>query len=120
MYSNGNGSGHGYPRDNKDMVSHYQPMCNKGFKKEHLSKCHKEQATDVNHCIAICQAKSAHLTLAANVKVGDVANILICVAVEFNQKSQDGNCNYMVAPENKPCKESYLEEKKDCYTFMRQ
>ncbi|KAH7156711.1 hypothetical protein EDB81DRAFT_945127 [Dactylonectria macrodidyma] len=117
---NGPKSGSGYhTRSGKEVFTHYQPICSKGFKQKHLKKCHKEQATDVNHCLAACQAKGALLTLAADVRVGDVANIQVCVAVEFNQKAQDGNCRYLVAPENKPYKESYLEPKDDSYTFIR-
>ncbi|KAH7122180.1 hypothetical protein B0J13DRAFT_456363 [Dactylonectria estremocensis] len=117
---NGHKTSSGYhTRGSKEVFTHYQPICSKGLKQEHLSKCHTEQATDVNHCLAICQAKGTLLTLAADVKVGDVANIQVCIAVEFNQRAQGGNCRYLVAPENKPCKESYLEPKEDCYTFIR-
>ncbi|KAI5459116.1 hypothetical protein BGZ63DRAFT_455942 [Mariannaea sp. PMI_226] len=115
--SNGN---NGYESSSKQHYNtHYQPLCNMGLKKEYLKDCEKEHAHDVNHCLAICQARGALLTLDANVKVSDIAHIHVCLAVEFDEKAQDGNCRYLVGPETKPCEHSHLEHKDDCYAFIR-
>ncbi|KAM5379354.1 hypothetical protein ACJZ2D_004052 [Fusarium nematophilum] len=103
----------------KDLSSHYQPICSKGFKQQYVHRTSKQHAYDVNHCLAICQAQGAILTLKADAKVGDVAHIFVCAAVEFDQNAADGNCHYMISPETEPCEEEYLEEKDDCYTFVR-
>lgn len=102
-----------------DMMSHYQPICKKTFKKEKRDKAHHCQANDVNHCLAICNAESALLTINADVQVGDVADIMLCAAIEFDESQNEDNCHFFVAPEHEPCSEDDLEDSDDCYTFFR-
>lgn len=106
-------------KDHDSMLSHYQPICQKGFKKEHRDKAHHCQASDVNHCLAVCNAESALLTINADVKVGDLAEILLCVAIEFDQSAEGDNCHFFVAPEHEPCTDDHLEDSDECYTFFR-
>jgi len=115
--SNGNGGnkpGHSHGHH----LSHYQPMCGKAIKpkpgRDHTDSCH---ARDVNHCLAICHSKSALLTLEAN--VADI--ILICAAIQFDDHKSDSedNCHFFSAPEHQPCEEDEMEDKDDCYTFVR-
>ncbi|CAM1504827.1 Fc.00g024180.m01.CDS01 [Cosmosporella sp. VM-42] len=119
----GNGNGSNGGNKNRDQyLSHYQPICKKAFKPEHRDRASTHHAADVNHCLAICHQESALVTLRADVKVGDVAKILVCAAIEFDQHAQDNNnnnCRYIIAPENEPCEDDYLEHNENCYTFVR-
>ncbi|KAI6784633.1 uncharacterized protein J7T54_006678 [Emericellopsis cladophorae] len=123
--SNGNGNGNGNNNGGQKPghshghhLSHYQPMCGKAIKpkpgRDHTDSCH---ARDVNHCLAICHSRSALLTLEAN--VADI--ILICAAIQFDDHKSDSedNCHFFSAPEHQPCEEDEMEDKDDCYTFVR-
>lgn len=118
----GKGSDSGNGDDDNDdphYLSIYQPVCKKAFKKGDRDHAHKCHAQDANHCLALCHSKGALLTLEADAEVGDIANIHVCAAVEFNNKSQGDNCHYFVAPEHEPCHDEQLEDNDDCYIFVR-
>lgn len=100
-------------------LTHYQPICKKTFKKEYMDGAHCKHAEDVNHCLAICQAEGALATIQADVKVGDVANIQVCAAIVFTENTDGDNCHYVVAPEDNPCEEDYLEDNDYGYSFVR-
>ena len=114
-----NGKGNNGKGNNGGYLSHYQPLCNKGFKKPHSDHAKKCHAKDVNHCLAICHSQSALLTIQADAKVGDIANIQLCAAIEFNSSEGGDNCRYFVAPETEPCHDEQLEENEHCTTFVR-
>lgn len=123
--NNGNGGSGSEVQDGNDnhhdpyYLSLYQPVCKKGFKKEHRDAAEHCHAQDANHCLAICHSRGALLTIEADAQVGDVANILLCAAVEFDNSESGDNCHYYVAPETEPCHDDQLEEKENCYTFVR-
>lgn len=104
-------------RDN--YITHYQPICGKGFKKEHRDASDACHATDVNHCLSLCQSKAALATINAKVAVGDIANIQVCAAIEFNSNEAGDNCHYITGPETEPCHDDQLEPVEDCTAFVR-
>lgn len=101
------------------FLSHYQPICKKAFKKEHRKKATGCHAQDANHCLAICHSQAALLSVDADVKIGDIANIQLCAAIEFDNSDAGDNCRYYVAPETEPCQDDQLEDSDSCYTFFR-
>jgi len=119
---NCNNNGHCKPTTRPhypSLITHYQPICSKGFRKTHRDGAEKCHAEDVNHCLAICHSKSALVTIDADVQVGDVANIQLCAAIVFDKSADGDNCHYFVAPETEPCHEEELEEDENCVAFIR-
>jgi hypothetical protein len=101
------------------FLTHYQPICKKGFRTGHRDNAEKCHARDVNHCLAICHSRAALLTIEAGVKAGDLANALLCAAVEFDKSVDGENCRYFVAPESKPCHDDELVENENSVSFIR-
>lgn len=101
------------------FLTHYQPICKKGFRTGHRDNAEKCHARDVNHCLAICHSRAALLTIEAGVKPGDLANVLLCAAVEFDKSVDGDSCRYFVAPESKPCHDDELVENENCVSFIR-
>ena len=100
-------------------LSHYHPVCKKGFKAEYRDQAETAHAQDANHCLALCHAHGALLTLEAGVQVGDLANILLCAAIEFDNSAHSDNCRFFVAPEHESYVDDQLEERDNCYSFVR-
>ncbi|KAI9170859.1 Replicase polyprotein [Paramyrothecium foliicola] len=94
------------------VLSHYQPLCKKGFKKERHDEAHHDHADDVNKCLGLCHAKAARETHRGS-------EVIVCAAVEFTKSHDGDNCFYFVAPESKPCHDDELEDNEDSTCFYR-
>lgn len=101
------------------LLSLYTPSCQTGFKKVHHDHAEKCRTKNANHCLARCHSDAALLTLQADVQADDLANILLCAAVEFNDSTDGDNCHYFVAPKHEPIHHDQLEVKVDSYIFVR-
>ncbi|KFA69732.1 hypothetical protein S40285_08115 [Stachybotrys chlorohalonatus IBT 40285] len=101
------------------LMSHYQPLCGRGFKPERLQMATSTHADDVNQCLAQCHAHAARATISAGAHTGETQRIQVCAAIEFNQARQADNCHFFTGPESQPCHDDELMDSEDSYTFFR-
>ena len=78
-------------------TKHFQPHCHKKIP-AHTPGCKTITASDANDCLNRCHAWAAELNVAANVQVGNIADIKDCLAISFDGGLSVDNCVFASVP----------------------